>query len=60
MATPAQIKATNEYIKKHARRFTIQCNKETDKDVIAFLEECGNVNAVVKELVRKEIKNNCS
>ena len=54
MAT-AQTKATNKYIKNHTRRFTLQCNKETEKDIIEFLESADNYNQVLKELIRKEI-----
>lgn len=52
----AQVKATTNYIKNHTRRFTIQCHNEKDADVITYLESCGNVNALVKRLIREEIK----
>ena len=57
MATPAQVKATTNYIKKHMRQFVVRCNNESDRDVIEYLEGCGNVTAEVKRLVRKEIEN---
>lgn len=61
MATSiSQMNATNKYIKNHTRRFTLQCNKETDADIIEFLESSGNFNKIMKELVRKEIENKCS
>ena len=60
MATPAQISATNKYVKNHMRRFVLQCNKETDADIIEFLERSGNYNKVLKEIIRKEIANKCS
>lgn len=56
MATAAQTKATVKYIKNHMRTFVCRCNNETDKDVIEYLENCGNVNAEIKRLIRKEIQ----
>lgn len=56
MATPAQVKATTKYIKTHMRQFIIRCNNESDADVIEYLEECGNVTAEIKRLVREQIK----
>lgn len=57
MVSVSRMNATNKYIKNHTRRFTLQCNKETDADVIEFLESADNYNRVLKELVRKEIAN---
>lgn len=56
MVTAARVKATTKYIKNHMRTFVCRCNNETDADVIRYLEECGNVNAEIKRLVRKEIR----
>ena len=56
MATAAQTRATNKYIKNHTRRFTLQCNIDTEADIIEFLESSGNFNKVMKELIRKEIQ----
>lgn len=56
MPTPAQTRATTKYIREHMRQFVLRCNNERDADVIAYLESCGNVNAKLKELVRKEIE----
>lgn len=55
MATPAQVNATVKYIKNHMRQFVIRCNKETDADVIEYLEGCGNITEEVKRLVREKI-----
>lgn len=56
MVTAARVKATTKYIKNHMRTFVCRCNNETDADVIRYLEECGNVNAEIKRLVRKEMR----
>lgn len=55
MATPAQVKATSNYIKNHTRRYTLQCNKESDADIIEFLDSAPNYTKLLKELIRKEI-----
>ena len=55
MVKPSQVKATNNYIKNHTRRFTLQCNRETDADIIEFLERAPNYTELLKELVRKEM-----
>lgn len=56
MPTSAQNKATAKYIKTHMRRFTLQCNKETDADVIAYLEASGNYNKLLKQMIRDKIE----
>lgn len=56
MATAAQVKATTNYIKNHMRQFVVRCNNNSNRDVIDYLEECGNVTAEIKRLVRKEIE----
>lgn len=56
MATAAQVKATTNYIKSHMRQFVVRCNNNSDRDVIDYLEGCGNVTAEIKRLVRKEIE----
>ena len=55
MPTAAQNKATAKYIKTHMRRFVLSCNNERDADIIEFLERSGNVNALLKALVREKI-----
>lgn len=58
MPSPAQTKAVTKYIKTHMRSFVCRCNNEKDADVIEYLENCGNVNAEIKRLIRKEIQKN--
>lgn len=57
MAKPSQVKATNNYIKNHTRRFTLQCNKETDADIIEYLENAPNYTELLKEIIREKISN---
>lgn len=56
MPTPAQVRATTNYIRNHMRQFVLRCNNEKDEDVITYLEGCGNVNAELKRLVRAELE----
>ena len=51
----AQQQAVNRYVKKAMRRFTLQCHREYDADIIAFLESKGNYNGYLKELLRREL-----
>lgn len=55
MPSAAQNRATIKYVKTHMRQFVVRCNNERDKDIIDYLEGCGNVTAEVKRLVREEI-----
>lgn len=55
MPTPAQNRATAKYIKNHTRRFTLQCNKKTDADIIEYLESADNYNRLLKEMIREKI-----
>lgn len=57
MAKPSQVKATNNFIKNHTRRFTLQCNKETDADIIEYLESAPNYTELLKEIIREKISN---
>lgn len=57
MATAAQVKATTKYIKNNTRRFTLQCNIESDADVIEFLDGADNYTKLLKDLIRREISS---
>ena len=58
MAIPSyKIRATNKYIKNHTRRFTLQCNNDTDADIIELLESQENYNGYLKSLLRRELRN---
>ena len=57
MVSDARIRATNKFIKEKTRRFTIQCHKEYDKDIIELLESKPNYNAYLKDLIRRELRD---
>lgn len=55
MVSAAQVKATTNYIKNHTTRYTIQCNNDTDSDIIEFMKGVDNRNAFIKKLIRDEM-----
>lgn len=54
----AQYKASQKYKKANLRRVVISLNKNTDQDIIAFLESKNNVQGAIKEILRGEIRKN--
>ena len=56
--TDAQMRATMKYEKANIRRVVVKLNKNTDHDIIAFLEGLDNVQGEIKRLIREEIKKN--
>lgn len=58
-ATEAQKKANKKYDAKTARYFSMKLNQKTDEILIARLDSIGSVQTYVKELIRKDIENNC-
>lgn len=44
-----------KYDKENTVRIAIKLNKNTDADIIEFLEKSGNKQGIIKELIRKEI-----
>ena len=53
--TEAQKRATLKYKKENIKRVEINLNRETDADIIGFLEGLDNVQGEIKRLVREEI-----
>lgn len=45
-----------QYAKTKLKRIAFNLNKETDKDIILFLEDKKPVQAYLKSLLRREIK----
>ncbi|WP_251178082.1 hypothetical protein [Adlercreutzia agrestimuris] len=58
MVTAAQVKATTKFIKEHTQRYTLQCNREKDKDIIDHLDSITGVNVYIKQLIREDIEKN--
>ena len=54
MVTDAQKKAAAKYDKSHTKGVYIKLNKTTDADILNRLQEVGNVQGYIKELIRKD------
>lgn len=51
-------KAYAKYQKEKCTGLYLKLNKETDRDIIQFLEVVGNKQGTIKRLIREEIKQN--
>ena len=56
MITDAQKRATMKYEKANIKRVVLKLNKNTDQDIIAFLEAQKSVNGEIKRILREYIK----
>ena len=54
--TDAQMRATMKYEKANIKRVVLKLNKNTDQDIIAFLEAQKSVNGEIKRIIREYIK----
>lgn len=54
MVTDAQKRAAAKYDKSHTKGVYIKLNKTTDADILNRLQEVGNVQGYIKELIRKD------
>lgn len=54
----ARLKAQKKYDDTHRvnyKFFHIKCNKQTEGDIVEYLQGKDNVNSFVKDLIRKEM-----
>lgn len=56
MVTPAQSKATTQYIKRHLRQYIVRFHNEKEADMIEWLDNTGNVTQTIKSLIRDEME----
>lgn len=54
--TEAQKRATMKYEKANIRRVVLKLNKNTDQDIIAFLDAQKSVNGEIKRILREYIE----
>ena len=45
-----------KYDKENTKRVYIKLNKNTDKDILAYLDSKQNKQGYIKELIRKDMK----
>lgn len=55
MASDAQKRASAKYDKAHTKGFYLKLNKETDADIIKFLEDTDVKQGLIKSLIREYI-----
>lgn len=53
MTSEAQKKAVAKYDAKNTVQVKLKLNKHTDSDIIAILDNCGNKQGLIKDLIRK-------
>lgn len=58
MTTEAQARATKKYQAKNTKMMTIRLNLNTDADIIAKLESVESKQGYIKELIRKDMREN--
>jgi hypothetical protein len=54
--TEAQKRASNRYDRANTKAVALKLNKKTDADILAKLEEVGNVQGYIKQLIRADIE----
>ena len=54
--TEAQKRATMKYEKANIRRIVLKLNKNTDQDIITFLDAQKSVNGEIKRILREYIE----
>lgn len=58
MSTKAEIEAINRFNKEKTKCIQVRLNKNTDADILAKLEQVPSKMGYIKELIRKDIKEN--
>ena len=46
-----------DYIKQNQRQFMLKVNRKTDHDMVDWLESQENVQAYLKDLIRKDMES---
>lgn len=59
MATEAQKRASQKYKANKTKSIRLELNIEHDADIIARLDEVGNRQGYVKELIRRDMNRRC-
>lgn len=56
MTTEAQKKAIDKYQKANIKRYVLKVNKNTEADIIEFLDGLKSFNGEIKRIIREEMK----
>lgn len=54
--TDAQKKAIDKYQKANIKRYVLKVNKNTEQDIIEFLDGLKSFNGEIKRMIREEMK----
>lgn len=49
-------RAKEKYDKLNTVQIKLKLNKNTDKDILEMLEQCGNKQGYIKNLIRKDLQ----
>ena len=52
----SRTKANLKYQKKNIKQMKLDLNRNTDSDIISFLEKCENKQGYIKKLIREDMK----
>lgn len=58
MKTAAQLRAAAKYDKEHIRGLYIKINKDTERDILEWIQGRDNVSGSIKGLIRADIEYN--
>ena len=53
--TPAKRKANAKYDKNNTKVISLKLNKNTDQDILDYLDSVDNTQGFIKQLLRQEI-----
>lgn len=56
MSSEAQIRASMKYNSRMVKQIKLALNKETDADVIEWLEQQENMQGYIKKLIREDMR----
>lgn len=56
MTSDAQKRATAKYDAQHTKQIKLKLNLRSDHDILERLEEVGNVQGYIKQLIRDDIE----
>ena len=56
MASESQLRAIKKYDAANTVKILLKLNKKTDADILQKLEDVGNKQGYIKELIRKDLK----
>ena len=56
MTTEAQLRATAKYDAANTKKIVIKLNLKTDADILKRLDDVGNKQGYIKQLIRADIQ----